>query len=187
VPFAGVDRMVLDAIEDCVRRGFGAEIGRLGGAPVPPGAFVEQRRQHDSATLLRSLVERAPGDTLKILGVAEEDLGTPVLSFVFGQAQLDGLAALISLARLRQEFHHLPPDPGRLLDRACKEARHELGHTFGLVHCADARCAMSLSTTVRDVDSKDVEFCAACRELLGGALRAEGDEPTGAEAGREER
>jgi len=175
-PFQGVDRMVLDVIERCVQQGLGTPTGRLGESALPPGAFVAARHQHDSATLLRLLVERAPADALKILGVTEEDLGTPVLSFVFGQAQLDGPAAVISLARLRQEFQHLPPSLDLLLTRACKEARHELGHTFGLVHCGDLACAMSLSTTVRDVDLKDVAFCPACREQLDGAKRAAGED-----------
>lgn len=171
-PFQGIDRMVLDVIDGCVRQGFGTATGRLGELGLPPGAFVASRRQHDSATLLRRLVERAPADALKILGVTDEDLGTPVLSFVFGQAQLDGPAAVISLARLRQDFHGLPPSRDLLLARACKEARHELGHTFGLVHCGDKACAMSLSATVRDVDLKNADFCGACREQLDSAMRA---------------
>jgi archaemetzincin len=186
-PFQGVDRMVLDVIDGCVRRGFAAPTGRCGESVLPPGSFVPARRQHDSAILLRLLVELAPADALKILGVTEEDLGTPVLSFVFGQAQLDGPAAVISLARLRQEFHGLPPNRDLLLARACKEARHELGHTFGLVHCGDFACAMSLSTTVRDVDLKDAAFCPACREQLAGATRAARERAPGPANPREER
>ena len=61
----------------------------------------------------------------------------PVLSFVYGQAQLEGQVAVVSLARLRPEFHGLLPDAAVLERRAATEAVHELGHTFGLVHCLD--------------------------------------------------
>jgi archaemetzincin len=187
VPFPGVESEVLDVIDRCVREGFGVATGRFPGPPPPSEAFVAARRQHDSATLLRVLVGLAPADALKVLGVAREDLGTPVLSFVFGQAQLDGPAAVISLHRLRQEFHRLPPSAELLRARACKEARHELGHTFGLVHCADRACAMSLSTTVRDVDEKRQEFCAACGEQLRAVIRGPTREGSGSTGPMEER
>ena len=42
--------------------------------------------------------------------MTEGDLAIPTLTFVFGQAQLDGPVAVVSLARLRQEFYGLPGD-----------------------------------------------------------------------------
>jgi archaemetzincin len=51
-------------------------------------------------------------------------------------------------------------------ERLEREVAHELGHTFGLVHCPDARCCMSLSTTIEQVDAKLPEFCRDCRERL---------------------
>ena len=46
------------------------------------------------------------------------------------------------------------------------------GHMFGLVHCAERRCAMSLATNVRQIDSKDNAFCPPCaarlRKQIGG-------------------
>jgi archaemetzincin len=48
-----------------------------------------------------------------------------------------------------------------------KEAVHELGHTFGLIHCSDARCAMSLSNAIQQVDKKTEELCTNCSILFG--------------------
>ena len=96
----------------------------------------------------------APEDAYKLLAVTERDLFIPVLTFVFGQAQLGGRVGVVSLARLRQEFYGLPPDRDVLLDARVKEALHETGHLFGLVHCADRDCAMSLSTGIRQIDLK---------------------------------
>jgi archaemetzincin len=94
------------------------------------------------------------------------DLFVPVLTFVFGQAQLKGPGALLSTFRLRNEFYGLPADPYLLLDRTIKEAVHELGHSFGLVHCHDPACVMSSSTYVEEVDLKSDWYCSECEGLL---------------------
>ena len=39
----------------------------------------------------------------------------------------------------------MPPREDLLRERLVKEAAHELGHTFGLRHCADWRCVMASS------------------------------------------
>ena len=46
------------------------------------------------------------------------------------------------------------------------QVAHESGHLFGLVHCADRGCAMSLSTGVRQIDSKEARFCPPCAARL---------------------
>ncbi len=143
--------------------------------PLPPGslevpefdfAYDAARDQYASISVLESLARAIPADAAKLLAVTERDLFIPVLTFVFGQAQLNGRVGVVSLARLRQEFYGLPPDPPVFLDRAAKEALHETGHMFGLVHCADAGCAMSLSTGVRQIDRKQAAFCKSCSGRL---------------------
>jgi archaemetzincin len=83
-------------------------------------------------------------------------------------------------------LHGLAPDPERLAERAIKEAVHEVGHTFGLVHCLDRHCPMSLSIGLRDLDFKTAEPCPSCTALLAGSLdmmrsRAEGRNTAGDE------
>ncbi|MEW6585820.1 MAG: hypothetical protein AB1442_09465 [Nitrospirota bacterium] len=46
------------------------------------------------------------------------------------------------------------------------EAVHEIGHTFGLVHCSDPNCAMHFSNSLRDTDRKSSEFCGICVERI---------------------
>jgi uncharacterized peroxidase-related enzyme len=92
------------------------------------------------------------------------DLFVPVLTFVFGEAQLDGNCAVVSTARLDEEFYGLPARSDLLRERLVKEASHELGHTFGLRHCADWRCVMASSHAVERLDVKGADFCAACRD-----------------------
>jgi len=103
-----------------------------------------------------------PGRASRVLGVTEVDLAIPMLSFLFGQAQLDGPIAVVSLCRLRQEFYGLPADESLLRERTSKEVLHELGHTFGLAHCSERKCVMSLATHVDLVDAKAERYCARC-------------------------
>ncbi|HTS03840.1 MAG TPA: hypothetical protein VMN04_15060, partial [Thermoanaerobaculia bacterium] len=57
-------------------------------------------------------------------------------------------------------------EPARIALRLQKEAVHELGHTFGLLHCRDARCAMARSPSLRHVDEKLPALCRACRARI---------------------
>lgn len=140
--------------------------------PTVDFAFDAPRNQYASIPALEMATELCPEDAVKMLAVTERDLFIPVLTFVFGHAQLGGRAAVISLARLRQEFYGLPASAPVLLERACREALHETGHTFGLLHCSDLGCAMALSTRVQQIDQKRAEFCPACsRRLPAGVMR----------------
>lgn len=126
-------------------------------------AFDGFRRQTHSTAVLARLAQEPLAGGIAMLGVTEADLYVPILTFVFGEAQMPGHAALVSLHRLREEFYGLPPDPALLGERLLKEALHELGHTQGLRHCGDWRCVMVSSHAVEKLDVKDADFCAACR------------------------
>jgi archaemetzincin len=124
----------------------------------PTGTFDPRRGQHSSRDVLRWLVANCPAGATRVIGVTDLDLFMPVLTFVFGEAQLDGLAAVVSTARLTD---HGAPD--RTVRRAVKECVHEVGHTFGLTHCSSPGCVMSRSTNVRAVDGKQPHLCGECR------------------------
>ncbi len=126
------------------------------------------RNQHYSTAILQAmqpLVE--PG--ARLLAVTSVDLYVPVLTFVFGEAQLTGSCAVVSLHRLREEFYGLPAREELMRERLVKEAVHELGHTFGLRHCDDWRCVMTSSHAVERLDVKGAEFCFLCGRVVAGA------------------
>lgn len=131
-------------------------------------AFDTARGQYHSSNLLLQLITRPPADAVKILGIANVDLFIPVLTFVFGEAQLGGIGAVIGLQRLNNIFYGLPEDRTLFRSRIVKEAIHELGHTFGLIHCRNQRCVMKSSTYVEDVDQKSAQLCDSCLGGLGG-------------------
>jgi archaemetzincin len=100
------------------------------------------------------------------------DIFIPMLSFVYGQAQLNGPAAVVSVARLRQEYYGLPANPQLFLLRVRKELLHEVGHTLGLTHCPDGLCTMTLSTNIHQLDQKSAEFCPSCAPQARDAVEA---------------
>jgi archaemetzincin len=161
---------VLDRMSAALQAAFGLDVERLLPIAEPSGAYSLARDQWLSTEFLKLLLTRVPPGANRLLGVTERDLFVPVLSFVYGQAQLDGRVAVVSLARLRPEFHGLAPDPTALGRRGATEAVHEVGHTFGLVHCLNRRCPMSLSIDLPDLDRKSAEPCPGCSALVEGSL-----------------
>lgn len=135
-------------------------------APVtldPEFAYHGERQQYHSSEILQAMQQCVTDASWRVLGVTTVDLYIPILTFVFGEAQIGGPCGLVSAHRLRQEFYGLPADPGVLRQRLLKEAVHEIGHTLALTHCEDYQCAMAPSHAVEWIDLKDVTLCEACQ------------------------
>jgi len=129
-------------------------------------AFDSARGQYHSTAILQRLDSLLPDPEVAVLGVTSLDLYIPVLTFVFGEAQLSGRCAFVSTCRLHNEFYGLPPNNLLLQARLNKEAIHELGHTLGLKHCFDWPCVMTSSHNISLIDLKSPEFCPACLHNL---------------------
>jgi archaemetzincin len=149
---------LLEGAIAALRREFGMASHRLRLDGRPPDTFDLRRQQHSSRVMLGWLTEQLPPDGAKLLGVTDVDLFIPVLTFVFGEAQLAGPAAIVSTARLRE-----PPLEPVVRARLAKEAVHEIGHTFGLVHCHSPVCVMARSPALASVDVKEDRLCSDCR------------------------
>lgn len=159
--------------------GLAARLSEAFGLPVeqhlprfdPELAFDAGRGQYNSRVLLGQLLRDVRPACTRVLGVTGVDLFIPVLTFVFGEAQLDGRAAVVSTHRLANEAYGLPPSPHLLRQRLDKEAIHEMGHTYGLIHCHVARCVMASSTYVEEIDLKSDRFCDRCLVAVRRAAR----------------
>jgi len=129
----------------------------------PEFAYHGERQQYHSSEILLAMQKHVGPDSWRVLGVTSFDLYIPILTFVFGEAQIGGPCGLVSAHRLRQEFYGLPADRDILRQRLLKEAVHELGHTLDLTHCDDYPCAMAPSHAVEWIDLKDSLLCASCQ------------------------
>ncbi len=128
------------------------------------------RNQYHSTPILDELVRNIPYRAAKVLAIAKVDLFIPILTHVYGEAQLGGKACIISTYRLKESLsplnsHEVYPC------RVIKEAIHELGHTFNLRHCRDRSCIMHYCRTVKDVDRKRNQLCRYCSVLLEDELK----------------
>jgi len=120
------------------------------------------RNQYSSSAIIERLEQNLPAAVSKVLAVTGLDLYIPILTFVFGEARLNGRCAVVSSYRLDTKFYGLPDNPSLLQERLLKEAIHELGHTYGLYHCHHQECVMKSSTYVEEIDFKSTRFCEKC-------------------------
>ena len=167
VPLGDVGDTYLETIAESIQEQFSLAVKIATNQGLPAYALDAGRQQYNSNLILRKLIDTAPPDALKVLGVTHVDLFNPIFSFVFGEAQFKGKGAIISSYRL----HGNPDSDSKvgcppLISRLEKEAIHELGHTFGLKHCADPDCVMQYSVGLECADRKFSFFCPACRELM---------------------
>lgn len=128
--------------------------------------FDPARKQYDANKLLKEIETKFASGSGKTLGMFNVNLFIPILTFIFGQAFLNGSCGIVSAYRLQNERYGLKPDENVLTDRLRKEIIHELGHTFGLYHCINPTCVMRSSTYVEDIDQKSWKFCGKCRKEL---------------------
>ena len=103
------------------------------------------------------------------------DLYIPIFTFVFGEAQLDGKAAIISTFRPGGGADDLQPRQPIFLERLIKLSLHELGHTFDLPHCRQEGCLMGFAANLEKLDQKNLELCEYCRILLADYFNAVND------------
>jgi len=133
-------------------------------------AFDSGREQYNSTALLAKILNTFDTSNNKSIVVVDVDLFIPVLTFVFGEAQLDGSAAVVSTHRLKNQYYGLPKDDALMEVRLEKEIVHELGHTFGMYHCSDYECVMKSSTYVEEIDLKKAVPCNKCQHYLDETL-----------------
>ncbi len=166
VSFGHFDIIFLEKIAEHIKREFAFPIKIIEGH-LDIGNFYEPaRRQYNANGILKEVDSMFGADNTKIVGLFNVDLFIPIFTYIFGQAFLKGRTGIASNYRLRNEQYGIPADNNLLLERFSKEIIHELGHTFGLIHCHVPDCVMRSGTYVEDIDQKLTGLCHKCTKNL---------------------
>jgi archaemetzincin len=164
-----VDSELISSLGGVIQAALGRIVVLADGLPIPPHSFSRQRGQWRAPIILDALAGVKRPEWVRLLGVVDVDLYSPELNFVFGEADAHRGVAVFSTARLRVGS----AGERQLYRRATTEAIHELGHTFGLGHCARPGCVMWFSNTLTETDRKSPRPCAEHARALARALAAE--------------
>jgi archaemetzincin len=168
----------IENIEACNYQLLGQEIHRTFGFQTEIKSLLQDvnfaydltRDQYHSTAILEKLASTSPPSATKIVAITHVDLFIPILTHVYGEAQLAGKACIVSTFRL-QEGLSITNIEKEFENRVVKEVLHELGHTFNLRHCDDKSCIMHYCRSIKDVDRKTDQLCRYCKILLNDELK----------------
>jgi archaemetzincin len=167
ISFGYFRKDILETIAENVKREFSFPVNIKEGHLDLSEFYDASRRQYNGNALLKLVDSNFSSGSFKTIGLFSVDLFIPILTYIFGQAMLNGRTGIASLYRLSNERYGMPADETLLMDRFRKEVIHELGHNFGLLHCSNPTCVMRSSTYVEDIDQKSPNLCARCRAAIG--------------------
>jgi archaemetzincin len=152
------------AVEKRIRSILGSPV-EIAESCILLSGYDRERDQYDAQKILSriQLFKRQRGAPEAILLVVPHDLSIRGQDFVFGLARETVGAAVVSTARLDNGYYGRASEDADLAGRIAKEGAHEIGHLFGLEHCADPECVMFPPRTLGELDRKKLSFCPACR------------------------
>jgi archaemetzincin len=166
ISFGYFDADFLRSIAEAVRNEYLFTVNLKEGHLDLSEFYDPTRRQYNGVRLVNEVETSHSMDSSKTIGLFNVDLFIPILTYIFGQAFLSGRTGIASNYRLSNERYGIQTDNNLALERFIKEVIHELGHTFGLIHCHVSTCVMRSSTYVEDIDQKSAHLCLNCRNEL---------------------
>jgi archaemetzincin len=164
IPMGRLNSMALSVIAANAQAILGLNTRIFPDQPEPEFAFMARRGQYEAGKIVRALTANSDHVPLR-LAVVGVDIYTPILTYIFGESQLGGKAAVISLFRLQNK------NLEEAYNRAAKIALHEIGHLLGIVHCEAADCLMGFSKDLAKLDERPLRFCQACEYEAGRRLK----------------
>jgi archaemetzincin len=160
VPLGKVLMDVLEEIAVALRKTYKLHV-RIGRSEEPDtSTYLDDRRQFDADRLLTVLGLRKREQLVAVLGVVDADMFIGEKSFVFGAHITARGAAVVALARLREEYYKKPAKREQFLRRAVTEAISQVGWAAGLPPCPQKKCAVSASPSLWRLDEKGQTLCA---------------------------
>lgn len=158
VPFGSVSTRTSQAIARRLESQLPVNVVIQKSAKLPEEAYTKPRNRYRADKLLVWLAKQSR--TATVLGVTTRDISTTLDGRadwgIFGLGYCPGRAAVVSSFRLGKRGSISP------LERLCRVAVHEVGHTFGLPHCPN-RCVMADAKGKMTSLDAYPDFCRPCR------------------------
>jgi archaemetzincin len=161
-----VEPAVVAQLRPAVELAFARAVVQGPRVALPRGLRDARRGQWRSSFMLDALAAAKSPEHERLLGVTSVDLFLPDQLFVFGDADPRRGVALVSVER----FEHAP-DADAFARLLASAAVHQLGHTYGLEDCREARCVMWLAASPEEVARRGLMFCDRHRGELARRLR----------------
>lgn len=133
---------------------------------IPEDAFQPRRSQYDAGLVLKHLARFSFPRHPRVLAITDVDLCAPILTYVFGEAEMGLKLAIVSGFRLKYREDGTPAPAAVYYERLVKVALHEIAHTLSLYHCEAPGCLMQISPVAGDLDKLDIHFCERCGFVL---------------------
>jgi archaemetzincin len=171
ISFGYLDNDFLKNVAEAVKNEFLLPVNLKEGHLDLSEFYDPTRLQYNGVKLVHEVENAFSADSSKTVGLFNVDLFIPILTYIFGQAFLNGKTAVASNYRLNNERYGIKTNDKLIQERFIKEVIHELGHTFGLIHCHIPTCVMRSSTYVEDIDQKSTHLCLICRKEYNTILK----------------
>jgi len=147
---------------DVLAADLGREVVVTEPLPLQDSYYYAARDQYSAAGFLAYVEANAPDGAFRAVGLTAQDITIPQLNFLFGMGRCPGKAAVMSTYRL--DFYCESSVQRRA--RFAKLLVHELGHTFGLLHCRQPLCGMDFAEGYASLDYSRIAFCERCEANL---------------------
>jgi archaemetzincin len=165
IPLGPVDEVCVSVVAANIQTFIGLAVDVVPPWPDPIYALIPVRGQYNALPILKALSVDLDAGTRR-LGLLAGDLCLPILTYVFGEAQVNGRAAVVALRRLKHGRDGQRAPAHLLLERLAKVAVHEMAHVLGLTHCRSPRCLMSFSLGLEQLDALELRFCPHCERRI---------------------
>lgn len=166
IPFGRFEKDLIESVIAGTEREFSRTV-KIRDAFLDLSEFYDPARRQYNGTKLLTKIDTSFATVFdKTVGLFNVDLFIPILTYIFGQAYLNGRAGIVSSFRLSNDRYGIRSDEKVMSERLRKEIIHEIGHMFGLIHCHNAICVMRSGNYVEDIDQKSSQLCSKCREQL---------------------
>ena len=172
VPLGVVGEVAVHIVVANLQTVLGVPVDILAFREVPARAFQPQRQQYDAGLIIEHLARLSLDRYSRLLALTHVDLCIPILTHVFGEAELGGGVAVVSDFRLRHNDDGSPAPVAEYYERLVKVALHEVAHTLSLYHCQTPRCLMNFSPAVGHLDQLSILFCDRCKYQLHKSFEA---------------